>query len=724
MSPRYPVTLFAAAILGLLAAAGASAQWPNWYNYTDGRVVKVVLNDGSSMWAGCEGGGLVKIEKSTGARTYFNTANSGLRGMSILDIKKDAGGLLWIGTDGGGLVSFDGNATWTWYKTSNSGIPSNTVDDIAVDNAGNIWMATREGPVRFTRSNNEWRVFTQDELGCRYDARTRSIAVDKNNVVWVGHMHDGLFKYSGGTWTKFSVRTNASNMKDDSVSTINADVHGDLWIGNRRGWAVKFNEDNSKTVAIDFSLPQQPGFKTPDQTIYEIQPATAGRILVSTYTSLAIFDTTTKLAVRYPTSPNSNAGNAVFSAFADIDGTIYCGKMDGVATNKTGSFVKTNLSQTGMVGNTIVGILVDRDNKVHFGALGNVMSLDGTDWDVEPTEYREVRMIAIDSAGNRWITTASGVDRNRATQSIPGGARKFTPIIVDKNGIVWVGSESGLFRYDSSWTQYSSSNSQLPEGGVNALALAPDGTTIWIGMQFNGLVKYDGNTWTKYSANDYPEMGSDIVRALACDPNNGDVYVGTADAGFSRFNGTSFTLYNTSNSPLPLDNVTALYVDRNGTAWVGTGNQGIARVKGSTWNVFSNDNSGLPDNRITAIYGSKDLQVWIGTTSGGAVRYDDRAASGVERENTAGAMAARLEQNVPNPFSGPTALHISAPVRCSARLSVVDARGTEVAVVHEGTLEAGNHVIAFDPHGLASGMYYARLVSGGHATSIPLVLAR
>ena len=74
----------------------------------------------------------------------------------------------------------------------------------------------------------------------------------------------------------------------------------------------------------------------------------------------------------------------------------------------------------------------------------------------------------------------------------------------------------------------------------------------------------------------------------------------------------------------------------------------------------------------------------------------------------------RIARPHPNPFAGPLALRYEVPAPTPLRLSVYDALGREVAVLFDGTAEAGAHEAVLDGGALAPGVYVVRLsVSGG-----------
>ncbi|MCK5741641.1 MAG: hypothetical protein KAH48_05440, partial [Chlorobi bacterium] len=79
----------------------SNAQYPGWENFTANEV-SAIAEDADFIWTG--GSGLLSINKSSGEKTYYNSANSGLPENGITCIAIDESGTKWIGTHGGGIA--------------------------------------------------------------------------------------------------------------------------------------------------------------------------------------------------------------------------------------------------------------------------------------------------------------------------------------------------------------------------------------------------------------------------------------------------------------------------------------------------------------------------------------------------------------------------------------------------------------------------------------------
>ncbi|HLT47764.1 MAG TPA: T9SS type A sorting domain-containing protein [Rubricoccaceae bacterium] len=97
-----------------------------------------------------------------------------------------------------------------------------------------------------------------------------------------------------------------------------------------------------------------------------------------------------------------------------------------------------------------------------------------------------------------------------------------------------------------------------------------------------------------------------------------------------------------------------------------------------------------------------------------ATGWDDAAPAASASEAASEAPAAlALSAPAPHPFRGAARIALSVPAAQTVRVGVYDALGREVAVLHDGPLAAGTHVLALDGRGLAAGVYVVRAEGTG-----------
>lgn len=89
-----------------------------------------------------------------------------------------------------------------------------------------------------------------------------------------------------------------------------------------------------------------------------------------------------------------------------------------------------------------------------------------------------------------------------------------------------------------------------------------------------------------------------------------------------------------------------------------------------------------------------------------------------------GAASCALEPAYPNPFNPSARIAFILPTAGSVSLKLYGPDGREVAVVFEGVKPAGRHEAVIEGSGLASGVYFCRLESGGFTAIRKVTLVR
>ena len=86
--------------------------------------------------------------------------------------------------------------------------------------------------------------------------------------------------------------------------------------------------------------------------------------------------------------------------------------------------------------------------------------------------------------------------------------------------------------------------------------------------------------------------------------------------------------------------------------------------------------------------------------------------------------AVSLSQNYPNPFNAQTTISYSLPTADRVVLNIYDIMGRKVANLFNSRQDAGEHNIIWNATDLPSGIYFARLESGGHSENIRMILLK
>lgn len=187
-------------------------------------------------------------------------------------------------------------------------------------------------------------------------------------------------------------------------------------------------------------------------------------------------------------------------------------------------------------------------------------------------------------------------------------------IAVSEDGVIWYGTEFGLFSWDgSTWTNYPSGAFGPPDEVIRSLHFDAEGN-LWIGTFMGGLCRYDGSTWTSWNTSNSP-LPENFVRDIAHD-GLGRVWVGTT-AGLAYLDGVTWMVFNMANSTIPGDNIPSVFVDREDVLWCGTINAGLCMFDGKGFINWTIANSELSDNTVLDIAQDTAGNLWIATPAGG-----------------------------------------------------------------------------------------------------------
>jgi hypothetical protein len=106
--------------------------------------------------------------------------------------------------------------------------------------------------------------------------------------------------------------------------------------------------------------------------------------------------------------------------------------------------------------------------------------------------------------------------------------------------------------------------------------------------------------------------------------------------------------------------------------------------------------------------------------------YQSNCRDIVKVDETAAQVPSRiwLYQSYPNPFNPTTIIKYELPKTLHVTLSVYDLLGQQVVALVNGDAVAGYHEVRFDGSGLASGVYFYRIVAGSFVETKRLLLIR
>ncbi len=548
-----------------------------------------------------------------GATAHMHTygTDDGLAMDDISCAYLDPSGMLWFGTNGGGISRFDGHAFRNF--TMAHGLPDNTILTIGGDGRGDLWIGTSTGGL------------------CRYDGRTfvtlpvndaqglsRGITCmleDPDGTLWFGSRGHGLYRFDGSGFTTLPV---IDPQGRDQVRCMARTPDGALWVATQEGLARHDGRSFQALTGND-------GAKLSD----------------------------------------------VESMAIDAAGDLWLGHAAGgvtqCVTDRTGTrFIPHRILEGGTV--RVSQLLPDpagglwiaspSHGAIRFDPRSEAASQATTFGTGQGLASNEVLCLTRDRHGDLWFgTRGAGITHYR------GGAfsnfRGIKPISIaqDHQGVLWVGTDRGLARFDGHG--FSEQRDEALNGWTYSVSIDPTGR-VGFGKNMldpgsHGISWFDGRDYHVIGVEDdrtYPDLfwtfhdrrgrlwaggrrgvemyaaghrtsyttrqglGSNLVLFTGED-RNGSILVGTDGGGFSRIDSTTVTTW-TTREGLPHGVVWNIQEETGGTLWITT-LAGLSRSDGRSFLTFTT-HDGLPDDNINqALLTHDGGELLIGTLNGLAV---------------------------------------------------------------------------------------------------------
>ena len=208
--------------------------------------------------------------------------------------------------------------------------------------------------------------------------------------------------------------------------------------------------------------------------------------------------------------------------------------------------------------------------------------------------------------------------------------------VQDHDGFMWLGDDSGLYRYDGyDYVQYQHDPEDPRSIGFdNTMYLYVDAqNTPWIGGMFGGLDKYDRHTDAfihyQHDPDDPNSLSPGRVTYISQD-SQGTLWIGT-EGGLDRYDPDADAFIHYQHDPdnpssLSHDYVWVIYEDLQGTIWVGTdgGLNKFDPVSQTFMSYLSDpeDPTSLLSNDVRSLLEDSQGTFWVGTLGDGLHTMD------------------------------------------------------------------------------------------------------
>jgi len=441
---------------------------------------------------------------------------------------------LWIyinPENSNGLFRFSPEANrWSHYTTT-SDIPltSNMIRSVEEDRYGTIWIATdhgginllnkQEGEISYLKHNPfDPQSISQNSVICLYK--------DNTDIIWCGTYKNGINYYHESIFKFESMHYPLYNPADAGINDCNCvheDSLGNLWIGTNGNGLLYYDRKTGRYRKYKHN-PLDSNSLSSDIVVCLTNDAD-GRLWIGTYTGgLDCFDG--KTFVHYKGDINNQNGlsdNSVYSLYADENNILWIGTLDrglcrfDIAANKWTYFNASGVGENSLLANNIYALARGENSTLLIGTLSGVNFLD-------------------------MQTNAITAFRGTQDSSYVFNAKTIHAIFNDSRNLLWIGSNDGLYIYDSrnDAVYLFDKTNGLPDNNIMSF-LEDDAQVLWIGTK-NGLLKIDVQTTenayefkcTTYYAEE-GVRGRIFNSNSACRTSQGELILGNTD-GMTIFN--------------------------------------------------------------------------------------------------------------------------------------------------------------------------------------------
>jgi ligand-binding sensor domain-containing protein/signal transduction histidine kinase len=528
--------------------------------------------------------------------------DDGLLGSSVLALTQTRDGYLWVGTQKG-LFRFDGLRFTSFGEETIPGLNSSTIRHLFEDSRSNLWIGAENGSVAEIKKNGEVRNF--DISRAERGSWLKSASEDTNGVVWL-LSGNGQF-----CWSQYD----RLNFMPGLCRGIIAEKNGPVWLASAQ---IMFSLDRSPPTspALFFT------HKVPHQQLDFLLASERGGYwrLADGRIGKWAADRQERDFGAYPW------GNTlVMTACEDREGNLIVGTYgDGVYWfDAEGKYLHlaSELSH-----NSVLSLVVDHEGNLWIGTNGGGLNrVKRKRFGLLPSSAGlTVQSVCPDDQGGLWV----GYNGDKIEYIKDGAAKQFSlvedpwisqnvyvkSVFVDRQQHVWAGIWLGgdpqalayrLFELRDNKFQPATGAGLISSNDVSVVYQDRRGL-LWVGTQ-GGLARWDGQEWKKFTLQD--QLPSDDVRAIVDDPE-GNLWVGTG-RGLARFRDGEFTSFHKSDG-LPSDDLSALCVDGEGVLWIGTHGSGLGRYAQGRWKQYTT-REGLPGNSVGYITDDGLGNLWLGS---------------------------------------------------------------------------------------------------------------
>ncbi|RYG05280.1 MAG: hybrid sensor histidine kinase/response regulator, partial [Chitinophagaceae bacterium] len=323
-------------------------------------VHEICPDNRGNIWIGTEDGGLNKMNIATGKFSHFlpDRKKGSIAYYNIHGLLVD-GDDLWIGTYQYGIdrMNLKTEKVERHYKAGRNTFKSNFIVHMFRSSRGEIFIGTWDGLYAYNRDNESFTPVPG------FDFQTQSIFEDKNGLLWICTLGNGVYSYDRQKGLIQNYRNDPGDSGTLASNMVNGqflDSRGNLWFATEGGLSRKIS---GTTRFENFTVKDG----LPSNFLFKILEDSRQQLWISSTRGLIRFDPANGALNTFTTA--NGLLNDQFnwnSAYKDPEGRMYFGSVKGMI-----SFVPEKLSVNSILPPVYITGLQINNHEVPVGATGS-----------------------------------------------------------------------------------------------------------------------------------------------------------------------------------------------------------------------------------------------------------------------------------------------------------------------------------------------------------------
>jgi len=420
-------------------------------------IKKILLDKSGVVWIATAGEGLYYLKNN---RMYNINTDDGLSDNYVYDISIAENGIVKAATDRGmNIITVSDKQKNIQIFSSKDGLPDNILRCLSETSNGNTWMGMEDAGIICLDNN-----LTTQTKTTNWNYGQVNDIIATSSQVFIATEDNGLVVYDHDVNNKITT----FSFHDDHLKKITCllrDRESNIWASGDNF----LMRTAGSTIQMIYKLP-----KTSVEKVHSIMYAADNSIWFNTGSDVSKIFRNGDSWQRKDFSIQNVTGTDISSLYQDIYGTIWIGTLGkGIVLLDPATGRQRVIKEDSLLINS------------------NIISMSGKDSTIWISGFEGVVCAKLHKDGNTEYTNYTGI--------ADIGSNYINYILPDSKNRVWLATDGkGLILfYQEKFTSYQQPLSEF--GNVIYKVIEDPYHNIWYSTFKNGIVKYNGNSWSNYT---------------------------------------------------------------------------------------------------------------------------------------------------------------------------------------------------------------------------------